>query len=351
MGLKIDDVVVDRGQHFEEVGERMYALGLTDGLPVVPPTEDRIAKMLDGRDPALVLATLPPLLGEATLHRVAFCAVMAGCLPEYLPVLIAAVQAVAEDEFNLLGIQTTTGTAAPAIIVNGPITQRLGINAGTNALGPGIRSNATIGRALSLVLRNVGGAIPGELDMATMGQPGKYTFCFAENEKASPWEPLHVSRGFDHKQSTVTVVGAAGTIEVKDDCSKQAESLLTTFANTMLGAGLVSSTGIIGGGNPLLLLAPNHARIIAREKNREATQAFLFEMARLPLSALSPETQMHLEQHRLIQHERGGAAELRVAERPSEIMLVVVGGTGFKSTYVPTWGGGTHAVTKPVADS
>ncbi len=350
MRVKIDDVVVDRTQPFEEVNERLYALGLTDGLPVVPPTEDRIETMLGQRDPALILTTLPPLLGEATLHRVAFCAVMAGCLPEYLPVLIAAVQAVAEDEFNPLGIQTTTGTAAPLIIVNGPIAKRLGINGDTNALGPGVRSNATIGRALSLILRNVGGAIPGKLDMATMGQPGKYTFCFAENEEASPWEPLHVSRGFDRSQSTVTVVGAAGTIEVRDECSTQAENLLTTFAHTMLGAGLASPTGLLGGGNALLLVAPNHARIIARGKNRETTQTFLFEKARLPLSALSPETRNYLEQQDFIQVQEDGNAELRVAERPCDIMLVVVGGKGYKSTYVPTWSGGTHAVTKLVAE-
>jgi hypothetical protein len=347
--VKLEDVIVDRNEPFDAVNERLYALGLTDGLPVVPPAANRVDVMLGGRDPSLRVAVLPPLMSEATLYRIAFCAVMAGCLPQYLSLLIAAVQAVAEENFNLLGIQTTTGTAAPAMIVNGPITERLGFNAGANALGPGIRSNATVGRALSLILRNVGGAIPGEMDMSTMGQPGKYTFCFAENEPASPWEPFHVSRGFDRSQSTVTVVGAAGTLEVKDEFSTQAADLLTTFAHAILGAGgSVSSNGLIGGGFPVLLLAPSHAHIVARGMTRESAQTFLFETARLPLSALSRENRIHLEKLRLVHVQGGGAAELRVAESPRDILLIVVGGTGLKSTYVPTWGGGSRAVTKPI---
>ena len=348
MGAKLDEAVVAPGLGFDEVHERLYAAGLTDGLPVVPPTAARIEAMLGGRNPARVVARLAPLSGEATLYRIAICAVMAGCLPAYLPVLIAAVEAVAEEEFNLLGIQTTTGPAAPVVIVNGPIAVRLGLNAGTNALGPGVRANATIGRALALVLRDVGGAIPGELDMATMGQPGKYTFCFAENEQANPWEPLHVSRGFDREQSTVTVLAAAGTVEVRDECSARAESLLTTFAHSMLGAGSVGGSGMLSGGEPLLLFSPDHARIVAREKTRDAAQTFLFETARLPLSALPPETQAHLRQRHAAKPGGETSEMLRVAARAGDIMFVVVGGTGFKSTYVPTWGGGTRAITKPI---
>jgi len=344
----LDEAVVAPGQSFDEVNDQLYTLGLTDGLPVVPPTMARIEAMLGGRDPAQVVATLAPLSGQASVYRIAICAVMAGCLPEYLPVLIAAVEAVAEEEFNLLGIQTTTGTAAPVVIVNGPIAKRLGINAATNALGPGVRANATIGRALALVLRDVGGAIPGELDMATMGQPGKYTFCFAESEQANPWGPLHVSRGFDREQSTVTVLAAAGTVEVRDDCSAGAESLLTTFAHSMLGAGSVSGSGLLSGGEPLLLFSPDHARTIAREKTREAAQSFLFEAARLPVSVLPHETQAHLRQRQTIKPDGEIYEVLRVAARAADIMLVVVGGTGFKSTYIPTWGGGTRAITKSI---
>ena len=344
MIANLEEAVVTSDRDFEEVNARLYSLGLTDGLPMVPPTMARIEAMLSGRDPKHVVARLAPLSAEASLFRISMCAVMAGCLPSYFPVVVASVKAVTEEEFNLLGIQTTTGTAAPVVIVNGPIAQQLGLNSGTNALGPGNRANASIGRALALVLRNIGGAVPGELDMATMGQPGKYTFCFAENERESPWEPLHVSRGFDREQSTVTVMAAAGTIEVRDECSARADSLLATFAHSMLGAGSVGGAGMLSGGEPMVLFSPDHAKIVAKEKSRAEAQAFLFETARLPLSALPPETAAHLRQ-------RGADEMLRIASRASDIMLLVVGGTGFKSSYVPSWGGGTKAVTKLIETS
>jgi hypothetical protein len=194
----------------------------------------------------------------------------------------------------------------------------------------------------------VGGAIPGELDMATMGQPGKYTFCFAENEEANPWEPLHVSRGFHRDQSAVTVLAAAGTVEVRDECSSGAEGLLTTFAHSMLGAGSVGGSGLLSGGEPLVLLSPDHARVVARDKTRKAAQEYLFETARLPLSALPYETQAHIRKRQLAKLDSKGNEMLNVAVQASDIMLVVVGGTGYKSTYVPTWGGGTRAITKPI---
>jgi hypothetical protein len=346
MNEDLNEITIDPALSFEQAQERLTALGLTDGLPVVPPTAQRIAAMLGNRDPHQRIAMLAPLHAEATLRRIAFCAVMAGCRPEHLPVVIATVQAAAEPEFNLLGVQTTTGTAAAAIIVNGPVARSLSINAGTNALGPGTPANAVIGRALALVLRNVGGAIPGELDMATIGQPGKYTFCFAENEQGSPWEPLHVTRGFKREESTVTVLAAAGTMEVRDECSKGAEELLMTFARSMLAVGSVSPGGLLSGGEPLLLLAPQHAKLIAREKTREAAQAFLFETARLPVSALPSATRAQLEKSR----PASSTADLCVARQASDIMLVVVGGIGYKSAYVPTWGGDTRAITKRITD-
>ena len=197
---------------------------------------------------------------------------MAGCRPAYFAIVVAATEAVAEPEFNLLGIQTTTGTATPLLLVNGPVVQQCELNAGANALGPGVRSNATIGRALRLVLQNIGGAIPGHTDKATMGQPGKYTFCCAENEAANPWQPLHVWRGYHAEQSTITVVGAAGTVEVVDTTSQTAESLLTTLAHSMTIAGSLGGGKALGGGQPLVLLAPEHAAIIGREYSRQQTQ-------------------------------------------------------------------------------
>ncbi len=179
---------IDTEASFEDANNLLYRLGVTDGLPVVPPTEARVAAMVGERDPSRKVATLPPMQGQATVRGLAICAVMAGCRPDEFDVLQAATAAVADPAFNLFGIQTTTGTVAPLLIVNGPVIQRLGLNTAANALGPGTRANATIGRALQFVLRAIGGAQPGRGDKATMGQPGKFTFCCAENALASPWE-------------------------------------------------------------------------------------------------------------------------------------------------------------------
>lgn len=341
---RLDDALFEPGASFEEVNERLCEWSLSDGLPCVPPTSERIEAMLGDHDPQATCASLPPLYNEATVRRIAVCAVMAGCAPKYMSVLLSAVEALGDDQLNLLGIQTTTGAAALALIVNGPIAKELGINCGANALGPGASANATIGRALSLVLRNIGGAIPGELDMATMGQPGKYTFCFAENEQASPWEAFHTSLGFAKGQSTVTVVAAAGTMEVRDDRSGSAESLLTTFSQSLLAVGSLGGSGFLCGGRPLILLAPDHASIIGSSMSRRVAQEFLFEKARLPLSVLAPEMRAYLERHA----PYSGYDELRIASDPADIFLVVVGGTGNKSTYIPTWGGGLPAITREV---
>src|SRR3990167_5362018 len=159
--------------------------------------------------PETVIATIAPGFGAATIERIAINAVLAGCDPEYLPVLIAAAEAVAAPEFNLQGIQSTTNPGAVWLIINGPIARRLGVNSGNNCLGQGNWANATLGRALRLILQNIGGALPGEMDRATQGQPGKYTFCCTENEERNPWEPLHVERGFARERSAVTVVGVS----------------------------------------------------------------------------------------------------------------------------------------------
>ncbi|MCZ6558865.1 MAG: hypothetical protein O7A69_14000 [SAR324 cluster bacterium] len=344
--LDIGAVPMDPAEDMEQANDRLYQLGLTDGLPVIPPTERRVEQMLAGRNPGQEYAVLAPARDSATARRLAVCAVMAGCQPAHFPLVIAAVQAVAQPQFNLLGIQTTTGTATPLVIVNGPVVKRLGLNAVGNALGPGERGNATIGRALAFALRNIGGAIPGRIDMATMGQPGKYTMCVAENEDASPWEPLHVSRGYSPEESTVTVVGASGTMEMKDDRSSTAEGVLTTFAASMTSAGAVGGAGLLSGGEPLLLIAPEHAHIIGRSLSRKQAQQFLHERARLPLHALGAAVRDHLLE--VMDVPAGEMPELRVCERPDQIMLAVVGGVGIKSTYIPTWGGSTIAVTCPV---
>lgn len=344
--VDLDTLKIDSSESLEDINALLYRLGVTDGLPVIPPTLQRVVAMLDGRNPEHTLALLPPMRGRATLRKLAICAVMAGCRPAYFPVLMAAIRAVVEPQFNLFGIQTTTGSATVMLLINGPIIDHCDLNAGANALGPGTQSNATIGRALQLALRNIGGAIPGHTDKATMGQPAKYTLCCAENAEASPWEPFHVWRGYAPHDSTVTVVGISGTVEVVDAASSSAASFLTTLAHSMTIAGNVGGGNMIGGGEPLCLLAPEHAAIIARDLTRQQAQEFLWHQARLPLTVLSPERAEHVR--RTHPADALPLTELTVARRPDDIFFVVVGGIGAKSTYVPTWGGTTQAVTRVI---
>jgi len=330
----------------ERTQDELAAAGLTDGLPVVPPTAGRVARMLHacGLEPGAVLAVLPASYDQATWQDVAINAVMAGCRPDYLPVVGAAIIAIAADEFNLLGIATTTGSATPLVIVNGPIVREIGMNAQANALGQGNRANATIGRAVRLVLQNIGGAKPGETDMATLGQPGKYTFCFAENEAASPWPPLHVERGFAASASVVTVVGASGTIEVVDSESLTAADLAQTFAQSMLIAGNIGSAGLLGGGEPLIIMPPEHALVFQREGyTKEQVKAAIYERAVLSVDRLSAPMRERVRSNAALEANRD---VLRVANSPQDVMIVVAGGVGRKAVYVPTWSGTTRAVSR-----
>jgi thiol-disulfide isomerase/thioredoxin len=210
-----------RGDEMEE----MFARDWTDGLPVVPPTRERVAAMLTGRDPQRVLGEVPPARGEATLERVAACAVLAGCRPEHFPVVVAAVEAALDPSFNLNGQAVTTQPAGQLVVVNGPIRHPLGFNPGMGALGPGSRANMTVGRALRLVVTLTGGARPGRLDRATLGHPGKLGFCVAEDEEGSPWPPLHVERGFASESSVVTLIACDAPLSISDHRSTQADEL------------------------------------------------------------------------------------------------------------------------------
>lgn len=329
----------------DSVQEELLTLGITDGLPVVPPTAPRVDAMIEscGHAASAAVAVLPPSYEEVTWRDVAINAVMAGCAPEYVRIVAAAVEAIAAPEFNLLGIATTTGSATVCLVVNGPAAQAAGMNAAGNAFGPGNRANATIGRAVSLILQNVGGAKAGEIDMATLGQPGKYTFCFAENENESPWTPLHVERGYARDESVVTAFGVSGTVEVVDSESLKPEDLSQTFAQSMLIAGNVGGAGLLGGGEPLIVVPPEHASVYSRaEWTKAQAKVAIFERARLSIDRLAP-----------AQRERaiaGGAADgyLRVAAKPDDIMIVVAGGVGRKGAYVPTWSGTTKAVSKRI---
>jgi hypothetical protein len=296
-----------------------------------------------------VVANLMPACVDATWRAIAENAVMAGCRPEYLPVIGAAIEALSAGEFNLLGIQTTTGSATPVVIVNGPVATAIGMNAAGNALGPGNRANATIGRAVRLVLQNVGGAVPGVGDMATLGQPGKYTFCFAENEAASPWPALHVERGFAPDASVVTVAGVAGSVEIVDSSSAGAEHVIHTYANSMLIAGSISMSGYIGGGEPLIVMPPEHAAFLAAaDYSKDRVKEAIFEAAQYPLERLSPYVRERLVASRRQANAARAEAPVRLAARAKDVMIVVAGGVGVKAAYLPTWSGGTRAVSRAV---
>ena len=331
---------------WEQAQEELAALGLADGLPVVPPTPARVAAMLraHGYDADDVVCNLAPMLQPACWRDIAINAVMAGCLPDCLPVVGATLEAMAAEEFNLTGISTTTGSAAPLVIVSGPVAARIGMNCAANALGPGNRANATTGRAVSLCLRNIGGATPGEIDMATLGQSAKYTCCFAENEAQSPWAPLSVERGYAAGDSVVTVVGISGTVEVVDSASRKHEELAQTFAQSMLIAGTVGGAGMIGGGEPLIIVPPELAAACERDGcSKQALKAAIFARAVMPLDRLSPAVREHLTGR-----GAGGAGPLRIAQSADDIMIVVAGGVGVKAAYAPNWGGGSRAVSRRI---
>jgi hypothetical protein len=242
--------------------ETAFVRGWTDGLPVVPPTPARVLRMLDGtsRAPDEVVAVVPPDLVPVTVEKVAINAVMAGCLPEYLPVVLAAVQAACTDRFNMHGLLCTTYFSGPVLVVNGPIAQRIGMNSGLNCMGQGNRANATIGRALQLVVRNVGGGVPGGIDRATFGGPGKISFCFAEDEASSPWEPLSVDQGFARGASTVSLFPGHGPSAIVDQISRTPESLSRTFAAKLRA---VSHPKLVLGMGAMLVVSPEHARVFA----------------------------------------------------------------------------------------
>jgi hypothetical protein len=331
---------------WDEAQDALAAVGVTDGLPVIPPTRERVDVMLRetlhaGNE---IVCVLPPAYASVTWQDIAINAVMAGCTNASLPVVGAAIEAMAAPEFNLLGIATTTGSATVCVVVNGPVVERIGMNAGANAFGPGNRANASIGRAVRLTLQNAGGARPGEIDMATLGQPAKYTFCFAEHEARNPWTPLHVERGFERDESVVTVAGVSGTIEIVDSESRTGADLAQTFAQSMLIAGNVGSAGLLGGGEPLIVMPPEHADVFHRDGySKDRVKEAIFERALLPVEKLAPGLRERAS--------AGGAAPdgcLRVARAAQDIMVVVAGGVGRKAAYVPTWSGTTRAVSRKV---
>ncbi len=257
----------------EDEQEAMFARGWSDGLPLVAPTEERVLRMLDGtaRDPPEVVGLVPPALAPATVEKIAINAVMAGCKPEYLPVVLTAVEAVLDESFAMHGVLATTMFVGPVLIVNGPVRRRIGMNAKGNALGQGNRANAAIGRALQLVIRNFGEGRPQEVDRATLGNPGKFTYCFAEDEEGSSWEPLSVERGLKPGQSAVTVFAGYGLQGIVDQKSRDPDSLAKSFAESLKALSNVKHAPSC---DALLVICPEHHRTF---KNAGWSKARLYE--------------------------------------------------------------------------
>jgi hypothetical protein len=270
----------------EDEIEAMYERGWTDGLPVVPPTEERVLAALAGTSapPDEIVAVVPPDLVECSVEKVAINAVMAGCRPEYLPVVLAAVAGACTDEFNAHGVLATTMPVSPVLVVNGPIRHRIGMNSGVNAMGQGNRANSTIGRALQLVIRNVGGGRPGEVDRSTQGNPGKVGFCFAEDEEGSPFEPLSVSRGLPHGVDAVTLFPGEGPRGLVDQLSRDPESLCRTYAACLRTVQHPKLALIF---DAILVVAPEHGRVFREAGwDRAAVLAKVGSLLQLPGSEI-----------------------------------------------------------------
>src|SRR5919109_694135 len=337
-----------------EVADDLWAVnaffeqkGWSDGLPIVPPTEERVEQMLGAlrRDPQEVIGVVPPRWAPATVEKIAINAVMAGCLPQYMALLIAAVEALTDPKLNLYALQATTGGPAILLIVNGPIRKALNINGGSNVLGEGWRANATIGRCIRLIQRNIGGSYPGTTCKATLGWPGKYALCIAENEEASPWEPLHVERGFDSKVSTVTAISADGVHRASDLDSSKAVGILTNFAQRMEGP---------SGPEAIMVVCPEHARIIAGDGfSKQDAKKFVWERAAYRMKDL-PEETFNQRVKRRPDLKLTRESVIPVTDKPEDILVVVAGGDGSQSQYIHVWGqstpegGSTRSVTKRI---
>ena len=324
--------------------ELCYTNGWTDGLPVVPPTETRIRAMLKAGalEPERELAFIENRQVSVTAEKVAINAVMAGCKAEYMPVIAAAVEALADPLYGYHGPATSTGGSAVFMLVNGPIARELDINCGDNLFGPGWRANATIGRAVRLIMRNVIGTLPGELDRSSLGHGGKYTYCIAENEAESPWPPLHTTRGFGREQNAVTIFAALAPHQYTNGLSSTPEGILTTACASMrISAG--------SGRQPqyALVFAGEHMAIMKKAGwTREQVQRHCFEHARSPLAELKRNFMMAGEVTPEDEHTM-----FALVESPQDFLVIAAGGrAGQQSAFIPGWGGknGSQSVTREI---
>ena len=331
--------------------EWYFERGWTDGLPIVPPTPERVASMVKalGGDPGRLEARVPPRWGNLTREVLAINLVMAGCRPSYAPVVRAALLALTSSHFNLNGIQATTHMAAPLLVVNGPIRQAIGLNAGANVFGAGHRANATIGRTIRLVLLNVGGGWPGDLDKSTLGHPGKYTFCIAENEEASPWPPYHVEQGYRQDDSTVFCIAAEAPHSVTNHVANDPEGILDSIASAM---STIAHNNAVSSGSCAVVIGPEHAATIAAKRwTRRDVRSYLWSHTTNTYDDISFNGRYGKIYNRNLPrwYTRESGARIPIVPSPDDIHLFVAGGeAGRFSAFLPGWGHMTAPVLRSI---
>jgi hypothetical protein len=338
---KTNDIEVFVEPDPEKVSYDFYTRRMTDGLPIIPPTRERVRKFLEytDKDPDDIIAVLPPRQGNATPEKIAVNCVMAGCIPQFMPVVQNSIDALSRERFNIIGVNATTHPVSICTILNGPISREIGVANGVGCLGPGHMANATIGRAIRLCLINIAGAIPGVGDHATMGSPAKYTYNFAEAESESPWEPLHIERGFNEESSTITVLAVEAPQNVNDHRSEHAEEVLETISHTASTAGCNNSHVP---GEILVIMSPEHAKTISREGwDKMDVKNYLHENSVVPVE-LGDRGGRKLDQKWIaddITH---------ITRSPDDVILVVAGGAGRHSMISHGFGTSSESVTLPI---
>lgn len=340
--LSENDFEVYVDPDMEKLSYDFYLKKYTDGLPIIPPTKDRVLRFFDytDRKPDELISTIPPRGGKATIEKIAINSVMAGCLPAFMPVVQHSVYAVSQDKFNLPAINATTHPVAVCTIINGPISRELAINSEAGCLGPGNIANATIGRALRFCLINIGGAVPGIGDFATMGSPSKYTLCFGEAEEESPWDPLHIERGYNKKTSTTTVMAVDSPYNVNDHRSKNAEELLDTIVHTASVAGCNNSHVP---GEILVIMGPEHAKLVADDGwNKKGVKEYIHENAMVP-AELGDKGGRKLE-NKWIDSD----GNVHITRKPDDVVLVIAGGPGRHTMIAHGFGTSSESVAIPI---
>jgi hypothetical protein len=358
-GCLIDDLLIDKDKNSELCSTRssdievftdpdpekisydFYIRRMTDGLPVIPPTKERVQKLLNytDRDFQELIAVLPPRMGRATPEKIAVNSVMAGCMPQFMPMLMNIIESISDYKFNLAGINATTHPVSICTIMNGQISREIGASGGAGCLGPGNIANASIGRAVRLCLMNIAGAVPGLGDHATLGSPAKYSYAFAEFESESPWESLSNERGFNEDTSTTTVMAVEAPQNVNDHRSKRAEDLLETIVQTASTAGCNNSHVP---GEILLIMSPEHAKTISNDGwNKQDIKNYLHENCSVLLELAD-------RGGRKIDEKWIDDENIRITRTPEDVVVVVAGGVGRHSMICHGFGTSSESITKPL---